>query len=285
MADEGDPVVVAAWRVDAGHPREALDALRDADAFDLRAIYVRGQALADLGRFDEAQDEVRRGLELEPENVALLELLATVQMNGDANAAEVTLRKAIALSPANPRLLSLYTMILMEQDRFEWAEKMLDRAMRVAPEDETVRRTRSLFLMRAAGSKEARAAALELLREYPDEAFAHYLRGLTLIWANRGEGLRHLREAAALRPQDPLLAETARVMRSWYLWPVHVTSGVTHWVINAAAFVAMIAALATGGPFWTVVLIFNAYIAYKWGAYFFAQALIRRRVTRALRER
>lgn len=227
MDDEASRAREALWRLEAGQPGEALEALRDASPIDVLVAYARARALADLARFGDAEQEARRGLELEPENVDLLETLATVQLNSDAT-----------------------------------------------------------FMLRASEASEARNAARQLLREHPDEAFAHYLHGLALLSGRWWRGLWHLRRAAAMSPHEPLLAETARIMGSWYLWPVHMTGGVKHYVFTVA-FVAYIVVdgVRNDGMSWRLWAIFSAFIAYKWIAYFVARAVVSRRVTRALRER
>src|SRR5688500_18602361 len=221
MTDEtAGPHELAAYYVGSDQPREALDVLHCADPADVRTYLLRGQALASLAQFDQAEQQVRHGLTLDPENVLLLMLLAQVQMPRDAAAAEVTLRKALELDPGNVSLLGTYVHILMEQGRFEWAEKILDRAMKIAPEQ--MQSTRALFLLGASNSSAARKAAQDLLRDVPDDAAAHYLQGMALLTSGRlSRGLRHLREAAALRPADPLYPAAARTFGAWYLWPAH----------------------------------------------------------------
>lgn len=286
MSDEVDPVPQAWWYLQAGYPREALAALRGASPVDTRVMCARGHALSAVGQVDEAIEEARRGLELEPENLDLLDLLASVQMIRDPNAAERTVRKALELSPESPRMLALYILILIEQGRFEWGEKLLERLMRIAPEDDATHRVRTLLMLRASRSKEARTAARELLREHPDEAFSHYLQGLAMLSGRWWRGLRHLRQAAAMRPQDPLLTETARMMGSWYLLPAHATSGVGNWIAMAALIGLMIFDLSRDGDISGMfgVLLFG-YLGYKALAFVIANAVLGRRVDRAMRER
>jgi tetratricopeptide (TPR) repeat protein len=285
MSDERDPVPEAWWYVETGYPREALEALRGASPVDTRVMCVRGHALAALGEVDEAIDEARRGLELEPENLDLLDLLASSQMSSNPNAAEVTLRRALELSPENPRLLALYVLILIEQRRFEWGEKLLERLMRIDPESDMTHRVRTLLMLRASRSAEALTAARELLREYPDEAFAHYLQGLAMLSGKWWRGLRHLRQAAAMRPQEPLLTETARMMGAWYLLPAHATSGAMNWVFFAvflALFIFDLSRDDTVSPLWAAF--FFGYLAYKTLAFVIANAVLGRRIARAQRE-
>lgn len=286
VSDERDPVPQAWWYLEAGYPREALEALRGASPVDTRVMCARGHALAALGQVDEAIEEARRGLELEPENLDLLDLLASTQMVRDPNAAERTVRTALALSPENPRLLALYILILIEQGRFEWGEKLLERLMRIAPEEDSTHRVRTLLMLRASRSAEARTAARELLREYPDEAFAHYLQGLAMLSGRWWRGLRHLRQAAAMRPQEPLLTETARVMGSWWLRPAHATGGVVNWLVVAAFIGLMVLDLSRNDTVtWMFAVPFFSYLGYKGLAFVIANAVLGRRIDRASRER
>jgi Flp pilus assembly protein TadD len=283
--DDRDPLLEAAWRLDAGYPAEALATLRDADPLNARVASLRGRALLEVGRPAEAEEEARRGLALDPDNLFMLELLASVQMARDAGAAEETIRRALALDAGNPRLLALQVVILLRQDRFEAAEYVLARLMSVAPEEEATRRVRTVFLMHASQSTEAMSAARDLLHEFPDDAYAHYLQGLVLLNGRWWRAFRHLREAAALRPQDPLLVETARTMKTWYAWPVYLTSGVMHWVIAAVLLaVASYFLVLDDNRVWYVLLGGLALTGYKWLVHFAMQAKLQRRVTRALRE-
>jgi Flp pilus assembly protein TadD len=284
-AENGKSIELAAYYVDAARPREALEELRYADPEDVRTYALRGHALMQLGRIDDAERELRRGLGLDPQHVITLMLLAQAQTPRDAFAAEVTLRKALELEPQNPMLLSTYVLILMEQGRFEWAERMLDRAMKIAPEE--VQATRTLFLLRASSSAEALEAAQKMLRDAPDDATAHYLQGLALLRRGRAvTGVRHLREAAALRPADPLFPASARTFGAWYLWPVHLTGGAMHYVLATVFGVAgVIAAFLSRNwqVFWPCYGAWLAFVIYKWVAYGAAMALLKRRVADASR--
>lgn len=223
MSDEAR----AQWYLDAGRPREALDALRGAHPESVHGIRLRAEALNGLGRLDEAEADARRGLALAPEDIPLFDVLTRIQLRRDPRAAEETIRNALQLDPERARLLALYVLVLIGQRRFEAAEAMLERALRADPSDPAVGQARSLFFIRASRSAEARDAARELLRRFPDDAFAHYLNGMALFGGPRlRRARRHLREAAALRPQDPLLTESARRAHEWWIVPFHLLAAV-----------------------------------------------------------
>lgn len=284
MTDEtAGPLELAAHYVGSEQPREALDVLRRADPADVLTYILRGQALMQLAQLGEAEEQLRHGLALGPENITLLMQLAQAQMPRDAAAAEVTLRKALALDPGNVSLLGTYVHILMEQGRYEWAEKILDRAMKIAPEQ--MQSTRTLFLMRASNSGAGRDAAQELLRDAPDDAAAHYLQGMALLTSGRpSRGLRHLREAAALRPADPLYPAAARTFGAWYLWPAHVTNGPIHYVLAIVIVLGGMLAAAVTESFdglWAFAVPWFVFLTYKWLAFGITMVLLRRRVTRA----
>lgn len=282
-----DPVMEAAWHLEAGHPADALEALRDADAFDANAIALRARALTGVGRIAEAEEEARRGLELEPENVTLLEALAAAQFEHDPVAAEKTAVQALELDPENERLLALHVLVLVRRQRFETAERVLSRLMSIAPDSETTQRVRAVFLADAYRSEgdAGVTAAGELLHEYPDDAYAHYLQGITLLNKKWWRGLWHLREAARLQPHDPLLVETARVMGAWYAWPLHLTSGFMEGFIPLTAGVLFFVLGMMNDPRWWMP------IAAAWGIAIFRaiasrmlRAHLQRRITRATRD-
>lgn len=286
-AGETNPLDLAGYYLTAGRPGEALDVLRRGDPADARTYVLRGQALVQLGENEEAERQVHRGLELEPEHVLLLMLLAQAQLPRDAFEAEETLRRALTHEPQNVALLSTYVMILMEQGRFEWAERILDRATKLAPEE--MHAMRAVFLMRASTAGEARNATHDMLREAPDDAASHYLRGLALLGSGSPTaGLRHLREAAALSPADPHFVAAARTLGAWYLWPVHVTNGAVHYVLATLVVVGGLAAAFVGEDInllWRFFLPFLGFVAYKWIAVGVSMWLLNRRVARAMQIR
>jgi len=286
MSGERDLVLEAAWRLDAGYPAEALEVLRGVDVWDARAHHVRGSALLALHRDAEAEETARLALANDPENLGLLELLARAQLVSDPNAAEVTVRRAIGLAPDLARLFGLYVAILLRQGRYEWAEKMLDRMTSIAPDSEETTRVRSMFMLQAASSANAHKAAFDHLRSYPDDAFAHYVRGISLLGRTAWwRGLAHLDQAAALRPQDPMLVETARVMRSWYLWPFHVTGGIVHYTLYGLLLAATLVLFARDDSRgWYCLLATFAVVGLKLLAIWTANQTIQRRVTRALQQ-
>ena len=105
------------------------------------------------------------------------------------------------------------------------------------------------------------------------------MAGLSLLEWRWWRALRHLRQAAALRPDDPLMVETARVMHSWYLWPVHLTSGAVGAVLLLVMpFVGFLIDLRLFLP-WL------ALVAYRWLAHLAARSTLQRRIARALRQR
>jgi predicted Zn-dependent protease len=284
MDRERDPLERAAWYAETGYPQEALDALRGADPTDPQVAWVLGRALIDTGKAAAAADVARRALAGAPENVLLLELLANAQMTEEPDAAERTLRAALAVEPENPRLFGLYVVILLQQQRFEWAERMLERLMRLAPDDESTQRIRAVFMQQAAGWPGARDAVRDFLRAYPDDAFAHYLQGLTELSGRWWKGRWHLREAARLRPQDPVLVETARLMNAWYMLPVHALGGPVRWAVSIAAFAACMFYLVQDDDrsLWVVAAMLG-YAALRWTLFFVTRAALARRIRRALR--
>lgn len=282
MGDERDPVAVAEWYVEIGRAREALDALRDADPMNFRTAELRARALLVLGRFAEAEEQARQALAFFPEDVSLLALLASVQMATNAEVAEATVLDGLKLDPENLRLLQLGVIVRLQQGKYEAAETMLERAMRISPDQ--CQGVRTLFLLAASESSEAREASRELLRQFPDEAYSHYIAGLAALNGPWWRGMRHLREAAALRPDDPVIVETARGMRAWYMWPIHLTSGVVHYVVTIILAVPALYFAFVRGDY-TIFVVMLAFTGLKWLAYFAGKISIQRRIERALRER
>jgi predicted Zn-dependent protease len=78
-----DTIHLARHYVEIDRPQAALDALARAKGEELddpEHWAIRGEALLGLGRPDESADAARRGLELDPEDIELLDVLAVSEL-------------------------------------------------------------------------------------------------------------------------------------------------------------------------------------------------------------
>lgn len=223
-----EALTLARHYLEIGQPRRTLDLLSAPVSEDIEQDefwFLRGQALAHLDRYGEAADAVRTGLARNPNSVGLLYLLSTVQAEqGDLAAAEEALLAALRIAPDMPDLLAHYAVLVARGGQFEKAERLLQRAAILDPENATLARSRTLCAyLRGDDKAMARASRDELARD-PDDRYAHYLLGQALLEQRHlSEASRHITTAARLNPSDQTIVDTARSVRIGthpLLWPI-----------------------------------------------------------------
>lgn len=171
----------------AQFPNAAIPAFRNAQALapgDVRWPYYLAHLHRDAGALDDAADRFETARRLQPDDMAILVWLGDVRLaQGDAEAAE----------PLFARALSLYSDSLSA--RFGLARTALMR-----------------------GDFEAAAEGLEeILALEPSATAAHYPLGqayLSLGESERAQEHLRQREAADIRPADPLMAALDRLLES-----------------------------------------------------------------------
>ena len=127
-----DPLTVAARYVEIGRPELALQTLAGLDgdtAAHPYALLLRGRALCEMERFDDAAQAARDGLPDAPADIALLYLLSVAEEGrGDLAAAEAAILAALAEESDDAVLLCQYARVLMHGGALDKAERVLDKA-------------------------------------------------------------------------------------------------------------------------------------------------------------
>jgi len=209
-----DPTLAAAWsdmgllRLERGDPEGALADYERAlelaggdPGFEATARFNRGQALAALGRLDEARAELARAAALDPGNPTPCVARAVVHVRlGDAAAARGDLDEALRRDPDHAEAL---------HNRAALAKRAGDVAAAAADLERLVARrpafARAQFELAAArltlGDVAGALAALEaVVARDPQDLDARILRGLALVAAGRrAAALRSLAGAAGRR--------------------------------------------------------------------------------------
>jgi tetratricopeptide (TPR) repeat protein len=114
----------------------------DADARQLLvdAYNSHGVNLAESGRFDDAIDNFRRGLELDERNPSLRYNLATALFDsGRLAEAQSEARRALAESPKNADAHHLLGKLLALQGNLKEGLVSLETAAKLKPEDQVIR--------------------------------------------------------------------------------------------------------------------------------------------------
>jgi tetratricopeptide (TPR) repeat protein len=228
------PLVLARHDLDRDRPDRALDALSKVTGPELETFEfwsLRARALYRLRRWDEALDAAQTGLEREPGDFVLLDVLALAQLErGRRKQARATIEHALKLYPEQAILHAHRALILARMARrsfriasYKEPRAEVDEALRLDPTSYAVLRVRAQV---ATLSRDPRASehAAELLSFDPEDDHAHVIAGSAL--ARRGHvasGLDHYVEAARLDPSDPQMAwigRRARVLQGRFAAPL-----------------------------------------------------------------
>ena len=215
------PLVRARHDLDRGRPDRALAALEQVtgDELETRDFWaLRARALYGLRRWEPARDAAERGLELNPGDFQMLDVLALAQLEtGKKKRARATIEHALELYPDQAVLHAHRGLILARSANrsfrvasYKQARAAVDEALRLDPHCDAALRVRAQVAA-LSGDPRAREYSAELLSYDPEDDHAHLIAGSAL--ARRGElaaGLEHYVEAARLDPGD---ARTAWVGR------------------------------------------------------------------------
>ena len=209
-----------------GQPRRVLEALDGTEAFESPEGWaLRGEALYQLDRYTEGAEAARRGLELEPDEMVLLDVLALNLIElGDLPGAERALLSALELRPDHPALLCHYALACAAAGQADKALQLVDRAARLDPESTDVLRTRAQVAYLSGDKKLTRKYADELLAAEPEDRIGHLLHGNLLVERNVYGAVAHFDEATRLDPSDQQTADVARYNRTlthWLQWPIY----------------------------------------------------------------
>ncbi|MCA2213590.1 tetratricopeptide repeat protein [Jidongwangia harbinensis] len=134
----------------------------------------RALLFADLGRYDEAASEIAAGLAGAPGDAALLTTLARIHLIADQPAeALIAAERAGALAPEQIGTLVVRAMALTDSRRFGDAAQVAAEVLRRWPDDAFAQRTGAALLSEARNGQEALNAAWSGVRIAPTEAEAH----------------------------------------------------------------------------------------------------------------
>jgi tetratricopeptide (TPR) repeat protein len=152
--------------LESGHPTSALELLDQLWTSDLSredCWYLRGQALYELKRFEDAGDVAGQGLARVPRSVVLYYLLSNCELQlHNLAGAERAILGALALLPEHPLLLCRYAHLLAREGRLDEAERVLGHAVAAAPDHPLVEQERaalhagSLIPHQSSGTADAR---------------------------------------------------------------------------------------------------------------------------------
>ncbi|GAA0544798.1 hypothetical protein GCM10010172_28000 [Paractinoplanes ferrugineus] len=134
----------------------------------------RALLLADLGRYDEATEEIAAGLSAEPGEASLLATLARIYLAAEQpTEALAAAERAAASAPDTLPTLVVRAMALSDSRRYADAARVASDILRRWPADAYAQRTGAALLSESRNGQEALNAAWNGVRVAPAEAEAH----------------------------------------------------------------------------------------------------------------
>ncbi|MEV0896732.1 hypothetical protein [Actinoplanes sp. NPDC049802] len=134
----------------------------------------RALLLADLGRYDEAADEIAAGLTVAPRETSLLATLARIHLAADQPAeALAAADRAAGADPRDLATLVVRAMALTDSRRFGDAARVAAEILSGWPDDAYAQRTGAALLSESRNGQEALNAAWNGVRVAPTDAEAH----------------------------------------------------------------------------------------------------------------
>ncbi|KAB1913316.1 lipopolysaccharide assembly protein LapB [Micromonospora sp. AMSO31t] len=180
------------------------DAAPDQSAAD--GFVQRAQLLAELGRYDEAAEELDGALATDPGNAAALTMLARVHLAAARPAEALPIAEAaVAAAPGTVSPLVARGFALVDLGRWKAAASTADEMLALGPDDAYAQRSAAAILAGARNGQAALNAAWRGVELAPDTAQAHLVLGLVAARLELYDlAERAYREALRL---DPALAE------------------------------------------------------------------------------
>jgi tetratricopeptide (TPR) repeat protein len=196
-------------------PSQALEQAQEilnADPVEPRAHFVRGQALAQMGRHQDAVAALRRATELEPEGPGWRSLGDQLTLLDDAAGADAAYAQSIRAAVHDPQLMQAAVALVQGKlavcehllrpylrekptdvaairmlaevgarlGRFEDAEKLLRRCLELAPSFHAARHNYAIVLHRESKASEALKQLDLLLKVDPENPSYKFLRAAAL---------------------------------------------------------------------------------------------------------
>lgn len=280
------PLIRARHDLSRGRPDRALAALAQATGADLESDEfwsLRAHALYEIGDWEAAVTAAQEGLEREPGDFELLDLLALAQLEfGRKKEARATIDAALLQYPESADLHAHRALILARSAEksfrlasYKKARAAVDDALRLDPHCEAALRARAQIAA-LSGDPLADVYAAELLSLDPEDEQAHVISGVAR--SRRGDvkaGLDHYLEAARLDPADPRMAwlgRNSRVLKGRFAAPMLFAERMTRGHFRIAWVVVAFVAFRLHQPLLTAALL--AFWAYGWAVHIYLRVRV-----------
>jgi tetratricopeptide (TPR) repeat protein len=192
--------------------RQRLAAARAAAPDDLRLVVGEAQLLRDAGRHADAYAFLSSILEVQPDDPEILyETALAAEKLGYLDIMERHLLRLIALKPDSAQGYNALGYSFADRNmRLDEAEKLLDKAMSLAPDDPFILDSKGWLLFRQGNSAAALAALQKAYSQKPDAEIAAHIGEVLWAVGRRDEALALWREAAKAHPTNEVLTATIK---------------------------------------------------------------------------
>ena len=116
--------------------KEALALRGKADVVGIH--YALGSAYARTGKYDEAAEEFKKELQINPDDSLALWKLGELTLHGEPQEARTYLERAVSLNPDLPQAVLAFGRVLARVGETEKAVEQFQRVVRLAPEEDSV---------------------------------------------------------------------------------------------------------------------------------------------------
>ncbi len=188
--------------------RESMQRLRRNDPDNAVEIYlIEGQILSDLTLYSEAWQLYDQALAIHPDNEDLLYSRAlTAEKNDRLDLAEQDMRRILEIDPENVRALNALGYTLADRtDRYEEAFEFIQRAYARKPDDPAIIDSMGWVNYRLGNLEEARAYLQQAWEMTRDGEIGAHLGEVMWMQGDRDEARRIWNESQESAPDNPVL--------------------------------------------------------------------------------
>jgi tetratricopeptide (TPR) repeat protein len=188
--------------------RESMQRLRRNDPDNAVEIYlIEGQILSDLTLYSEAWQLYDQALAIHPDNEDLLYSRAlTAEKNDRLDLAEQDMRRILEIDPENVRALNALGYTLADRtDRYEEAFEFIQRAYARKPDDPAIIDSMGWVNYRLGNLEEARAYLQQAWEMTRDGEIGAHLGEVMWMQGDRDDARRIWKESQESAPDNPVL--------------------------------------------------------------------------------
>ena len=202
---------VIAKRGDLAGARKLLHELHvDSEQEETFVIIAEGQLLRESNRQSEALNVLNAGIKRYPNNTDLLyEYAMAAEKLNRLDAMETALRKIMVLTPNNQHAYNALGYSLAERNiRLDEAHSLIEKALKLAPEDPFIMDSMGWVQFRLGKLKEAEVLLRRAYELRPDAEIAVHLGEVLWVRGQKNDAEKFWRDAQSKDPQNDTLKST-----------------------------------------------------------------------------